>query len=49
MSTTTEDLIKMLQKYPKDTKISVWQDEYNETNKYISVTYCPESNEIVLY
>ena len=46
---TTEDLIKFLQKYPKCTKISVWQDDYEKSNDNISVTYCPETNEIILY
>ena len=46
---TTEDLIKILQKYPKCTKISVWQDDYEKSNDNISVTYSPETNEIILY
>lgn len=49
MSTTTEYLIKILQKYPKDTKISVWQENNVKTNSCISITYCPETKEIILY
>ena len=46
---TTEDIIKELQRYPKDTKVSVWQDDLNKTNNNISVTYCPETKEIIFY
>ena len=46
---TTEELIKVLQKYPKDTQISIWQDEYDERNNQLTVTYCSNTKEIILY
>lgn len=46
---TTEELIKVLQKYPKDTQISIWQDEYDEKNNQLTVTYCSNTKEIILY
>lgn len=50
MIITTEDLIKQLKKYPLDTKVSVWQDEVNNVNKEkVTLTYCPETKEVILY
>lgn len=46
---TTGELIKALQKYPKDTQISIWQDEYDEKNNQLTVTYCSNTKEIILY
>lgn len=49
MIVTTEDLIKQLKKYPLDTKISIWQDDVNINKEKITLTYCPETKEVILY
>ena len=46
---TIEELVKTLQKYPINSNVSVWQDDHEKSNDNISVTYCPETNEIILY